>query len=184
MSAALKNPRIEPSHPLFKNLDPATKNVLDTVPNLKSAYLESLYFEYELNFDANLLYFSLALASGSTSDKDIAFSQLCLCALIQSQSRLSDSGSTRDIQFESKNERCQILLELAQKKPFPRILSLYEQTITKRLQSVYLQSSSTQHQVVTVSGVIDFSQENFDRYCSDNCLEQIIAQRCSLQQLQ
>lgn len=81
MRAALKN-RIEPGHRLFEKLDPQTKVVLDALPNLKSAYLESLYFEYEVNFDASLLYFSLELASGSTSAKDIAFSQLCLCALV------------------------------------------------------------------------------------------------------
>lgn len=41
------------------------RSVIDKLPNLKSSYLETLYYEYEISQDAHLLYLALELGSNS-----------------------------------------------------------------------------------------------------------------------
>jgi hypothetical protein len=42
----------------------AVKNQLDLLPNLKAAYIESLYYEYTQTKTVNFLFLALALGSG------------------------------------------------------------------------------------------------------------------------
>lgn len=88
------------------------------MPNLRSAFIESLYFEFKRDSndskpknDENitLLYMALDLGSGSTQSYDIANCSLCVYELI----KLGDQNHrSSTLKFETEDPRLQMLVDM------------------------------------------------------------------------